>query len=254
MRVKVLYQELLPDEFIERVNACPIAYLPLGTLEWHSFHLPYGPDMMIPLEMFKHIAEKAGGVVLPPLFIGPDGAIEHDGKLYFGMDYASFEDGYPQHLAGSMHYVPEPFFIQLLEYIIKNLTRSGFAGLVAFGHGPSVDALMKNRERLENSFNIRIFGLADFCGGIPGDHAAFYETAMALALFPELVNMQQLPDEVIPVSVWGRDPRISNLKEEGERMIKLYEEQAVAKLIELNTELPKPNLKLEYHHVRKLIY
>jgi len=32
--IKVLYEELHPDEFIERINECPIAYLPLGTLEW----------------------------------------------------------------------------------------------------------------------------------------------------------------------------------------------------------------------------
>jgi len=41
---KVLYQELTPDEFTHRLAECPVAYLPLGTLEWHSTHLPLGSD------------------------------------------------------------------------------------------------------------------------------------------------------------------------------------------------------------------
>ena len=32
---KVLYEELLPEEFVQRMQEMPVAYLPLGTLEWH---------------------------------------------------------------------------------------------------------------------------------------------------------------------------------------------------------------------------
>ena len=256
---KVLYQELRPDEFIERVNACPIAYLPLGTLEWHSLHLPYGTDMMIPLEMFKRYAARVGGVVLPPLYLGPDGTLEHDGEMYYGMDFYSFENGHPKHLIGNMHYIPEPFYVQIIEYIIKNLKRSGFAALIVFGHGPSVDALLRERERLENQFEMKIHSLTDFCGEgpegrMPGDHAAFYETAMFMALCPESVDLTLLPDDKPPISVWGHDPRAGAVKEEGERLIALYEEQAVFKLIELAKTLPKPNLTLEYHQIKDLRY
>ena len=31
---KVLYEELLPEEFVQRMQEMPVAYLPLGTLEW----------------------------------------------------------------------------------------------------------------------------------------------------------------------------------------------------------------------------
>ena len=30
---KVLYEELLPEEFVQRMQEMPVAYLPLGTLE-----------------------------------------------------------------------------------------------------------------------------------------------------------------------------------------------------------------------------
>jgi len=40
----VFYSELTPQEFRERLAQAPIAYLPLGTLEWHGEHLPLGAD------------------------------------------------------------------------------------------------------------------------------------------------------------------------------------------------------------------
>ncbi|MHA1255309.1 MAG: creatininase family protein, partial [Promethearchaeota archaeon] len=47
MSEKVLYIELTPQEFQERLLEAPIAYLPLGTLEWHGRHLPLGADGLI---------------------------------------------------------------------------------------------------------------------------------------------------------------------------------------------------------------
>ena len=41
---KVLYEELLPEECVQRIQEMPVAYLPLGTLEWHGPHMPLGAD------------------------------------------------------------------------------------------------------------------------------------------------------------------------------------------------------------------
>ena len=41
---KVLYEELLPEECVQRIKEMPVAYLPLGTLEWHGPHMPLGAD------------------------------------------------------------------------------------------------------------------------------------------------------------------------------------------------------------------
>ncbi len=43
----VFYAELTPTAFRERIAQAPIAYLPLGTLEWHGEHLPLGTDGVI---------------------------------------------------------------------------------------------------------------------------------------------------------------------------------------------------------------
>ena len=44
---RVRYQNLTPEEFRARLRERPIAYLPLGTLEWHGEHLPLGADALI---------------------------------------------------------------------------------------------------------------------------------------------------------------------------------------------------------------
>ena len=37
---KVLYEELLPEECVQRIQEMPVAYLPLGTLECQKTSLP----------------------------------------------------------------------------------------------------------------------------------------------------------------------------------------------------------------------
>ena len=59
---KVLYEELLPEECVQRIQEMPVAYLPLGTLEWHGPHMPLGADGIQSKELFVRVAEKVGGV------------------------------------------------------------------------------------------------------------------------------------------------------------------------------------------------
>ena len=68
---KVLYEELLPEEYVQRIKEMPFAYLPLGTLEWHGPHMPLGADGIQSKELFVRVAEKIGGVVLPMLLWDP---------------------------------------------------------------------------------------------------------------------------------------------------------------------------------------
>ena len=55
---KVLYEELLPEECVQRIQEMPVAYLPLGTLEWHGPHMPLGADGIQSKELFVRVAEK----------------------------------------------------------------------------------------------------------------------------------------------------------------------------------------------------
>ena len=69
---KVQYSELLPWEFRQRIQQRPVAYLPLGTLEWHGEHLPLGSDAIQSESLMIECARRFGGIVLPPIHLGPD--------------------------------------------------------------------------------------------------------------------------------------------------------------------------------------
>lgn len=58
---KVLYGELNPTEFRDRIEDAPIAYLSLGTLKWNGEHLPLGSDSIQSQAFFEQSAREVGG-------------------------------------------------------------------------------------------------------------------------------------------------------------------------------------------------
>jgi creatinine amidohydrolase len=220
---KVLYEELRPEEFVERINACPIAYLPLGTLEWHGFHLPLGADGLQSKGFFMALAQKIGGIVLPMLFLGPDEILRKDGFDYVGMDFYSFEKDHPQQLEGTAYFVEEELFIKILEATLWNLSRAGFKIVVAHGHGPSTKAFSNCIEKFEKQFGMKLFELWDLGGtgnhGIMTDHAAFNETSLVMGLHPELADLRKLDDDSAMTGIWGLDPRNTASEAEGKKII-----------------------------------
>ncbi len=232
MTEKVLYTELTPREFRERRAAAPIAYLPLGTLEWHGEHLPLGSDGIQSQGFFVRLAERAGGIVLPMLFVGPDRKEEQpDGSTLYGMDIlvAKPELGQyaKQQLPGSAYWISEEDFGVLLRAILKQLSRVGFRIVVAHGHGPSTMFFAKHSDQYRQDFGLTCLHLweegttdpiaRDF--GIQTDHAAANETSLLMALRPDLVQMDNLPKDRWPMAVSGKDPRIHASREVGEQAI-----------------------------------
>jgi len=239
---KVLYAELTPQEFRERLAAAPIAYLPLGTLEWHGEHLPIGSDGLQSAGFFTGLAREAGGIVLPMLFLGPDRIEEVDGKELYGMDtlgegMAEGKRYKNQQLAGSAYWVPEETFRTIIEATLKQLSRAGFKIVVAHGHGPSTGFFQKNAGQWKEKFGLETFtcwgGEYDRKGmGIQVDHAAMNETSLVMALRPELVQMERLPKDPNswPVGVGGKDPRTFASAKLGHEILKIQTER-MAKIL-----------------------
>jgi len=237
---KVLYAELTPQEFRERIAAAPIAYLPLGTLEWHGEHLPIGSDGLQSYGFFIYLAREVGGIVLPMLFLGPDRMEEVDGKELYGMDTLgegmAEEKRYKnQQLAGSAYWVPEETFRTIIEATLKQLKRAGFRIVVGHGHGPSTNFFNRNAAEWKEKFGLETFvcwgSEYDRQGmGIQVDHAAMNETSLVMALRPELVQMERLSKERWPVGVSGKDPRTFASTELGRKIIELQTER-MAKIL-----------------------
>jgi creatinine amidohydrolase len=215
MAENVHYVRLLPHAFRARLAHCPIAYLPLGTIEWHGEHAALGTDALISAGLFARAAERFGGIVFPPLFLGPDRIrMEPDGTQLQGMEYA--ETTTPAHqLDGSCYWAPEGLFLLICEQVIAQAVRAGFHAIVADGHGPSRIAWAKHVDRWEAQFGIRMVSVGrDIPTGWRSqiDHAAKNETSLMLALHPDLVDLTQLSADrsIWPQGVGGDDPRDSS--------------------------------------------
>jgi creatinine amidohydrolase len=234
---KVHYLELLPHEFRARMAKQPVGYLPLGTLEWHGEHNPLGSDAIISAGLFERAARRFGGIVFPPLFLGPDRIrLQPDGSSLQGMDYADVTTP-PRQLDGSCYRIGEGLFLTLCESVLEQAKRAGFQAMVADGHGPSRWAFGRAADGWEQQFGLKLVSVArDFKEGWRSqmDHAALNETSLVMALRPSLVNLSRLSLDrtVWPQGVGGKDPRDASA-EHGEECLATCLDLLGAKLAEL---------------------
>lgn len=189
-----------------------MGYLPLGTLEWHGEHCALGADSLQSRAIFREAARRFGGIVLPPVWLGPDSIIparpNHD---LIGMDYHKSTSP-PRALPGSLYWVPKGLFQLIVESILNQSKRAGFKCIIADGHGPSRDAWYEMVDHWEHQFGLRLVSVTrDFPGQWKAqtDHAGKNETSIMMAVEPDLVDLSQLPRDrtVPPQGVFGNDPR-----------------------------------------------
>jgi len=194
--MKVRYEEMLPDELREVIRAAPVAYVPLGSLEWHGYHLPVGNDAIKAHEICLKAAQVTGGAVLPALFCGVGG-------------------GHKGYFASIM--VEEAWIEPLLKRQFDLLAEHGFRVIVAVtGHYPGEQVQMVRRAaeaHMAGSRAAKVFALPEY-EAFPsdprrGDHAAQWETSILWHLRPELVDMGKLTDgrEDPLCGIFGDDPR-----------------------------------------------
>jgi len=209
---KVDYEELLPHEFAERLAQRPVGYLPLGTLEWHGPQNALGADFLQSRELFRRAARRFGGIVLPPLWLGPDRITGQPGAPgLIGMD--SDDSTMPHRpLPGSLYWIPRGLFLLLVESILAQAVRAGFRCIVADGHGPSRIAWAEMASAWEAQFGLKLVSATrDFPNQwqTQNDHAGRNETSILMAARLDLVDLTRLPPDRSewPQGVAGEDPR-----------------------------------------------
>ncbi len=185
---------LRPGEILARLDAKSIAYIPLGTVEWHGRHNPLGVDLFKADELCKAVARKLGGIVLPAVYGAADAHIQNEYGLHIGMDAFA---GFP--LVGSYYYVDVPVLVDYISSIVRNLLDRGTELVVLVcGHNPPVQRDMMNQvayrfrkeERLSRVLSYMEFdGLEADSPFAQGDHAGYYETSYMMHLKPDLVNL-----------------------------------------------------------------
>lgn len=182
------WELLRPDQIEAIVAAAPVAYMPLGTYEHHGWHLPVCFDTIKAHTLCMLAAERTGGVVMPSFYYGTGGG----------------HSDFKWSIIADEHEVRP-----LLDRTLDRLALFGFRVVVMLtGHYPSQQIELVEsaaRDAAERNPGTRYFALGEYDLSAPepgdarvGDHAAMYETSIAMALDPSWVDLGELRQ--------GRDP------------------------------------------------
>jgi creatinine amidohydrolase len=179
----------------------PLAYLPIGLLEWHGPHLPLGVDAFNAENAALLAAKRTGGLALPTLYCGTERERPPEMLEWLGLDPAAYIVGmdFPANSLPSLYTAEEVFALQVREQLRLAL-HAGFR-LVAVISGHAAENHLQALQRLAVEFNaktpLRVLVLLPFVANQHGilevGHASRIETAVMLALHPETVRLEALP-------------------------------------------------------------
>jgi creatinine amidohydrolase len=203
---KVKYEEMFPEEFKEAIEKNPIAYLPLGSLEYHGYHDVLGLDALKAWKICELAALKIGGVVFPPLYLGVDAWPDLDLEKYPNKKY-------------DCYHVDVSEYQKLLEGYFYRMSRIGFKKVfVLAGHYPNAEIALLAAKTTKN-IQVSAVKEPDLVEGEKGDHAGVWETSLMMVLFPELVDLKKMEGKEDKLrAVEGEDPAKST-KEHGQEIL-----------------------------------
>jgi creatinine amidohydrolase len=216
------YERLRPAQIDAIRTEYPIAYLPWGALEWHSYHAPIGLDGMKAHGLCVALARQTGGVVLPPVYAATDTI-----KPLKGFKH-TLEHG-------------EETIRTLCREFLEQLADEGFKVLIVMtGHygGAHRDAIVHTAAAFAATRpDLKIWAFPDsepMKRHFEGDHAAVGETSLQLLFDGDLVDLDLVPQDRAPTldddGVWGDDPKHASA-ERGRRMLKVFLDHTVARII-----------------------
>ena len=171
---------LRPGQIAGEMARCPRIWLPLGTIEYHSRHLPVGLDGLQAHGLCLDAAEIAGGLVYPPLWWGTGGG----------------HGAYPWTVM-----MPGPAEIAaVLRLTLARLQAMKVRQVILFT-GHFADEQLAMVADIAESWNaqagpLRALGLGvnGHAGALFGpDHAGLFETTLLAAYQPQTLDLSLLP-------------------------------------------------------------
>jgi creatinine amidohydrolase len=179
---RVQVELLLPYEIDAALAARPVVYVPLGSIEYHSHHLPVGLDGLNAHGVCTHAATRSGGLVLPTLYLGVGGG----------------HTAYPWTIMAATAAPLE----QLLEQTLRRLADFGVRLAVMFsGHFADEQLALVDgvaaRWNAGGDASLRALALSVNRAetSLTPDHAGVFETTLLSALWPDKVQLDRIPLE-----------------------------------------------------------
>ena len=188
----MLMRNLTWTDARELAKQDPVVIVPLGSFEQHGPHLSLWTDICLADEIARAVGEKTGALVTPPLNFG----------------YSELWHTYP----GTISFTANTFKAALVD-ICSSLVRSGFRKIFLLnGHNPNLIVMQTAAYEVVNALEDKeisiavatyIFMAKEECDRIgdnfrDGTHANEMETSMMLGLYPDLVKMDRIKEQVEP--------------------------------------------------------
>jgi creatinine amidohydrolase len=199
----ICYELMRPQEIVAARTAVPVAYVPIGPLEWHGPHLPFGVDLLHAHSMALEAARRTGGVVLPPLPLGSETLIDEERLRHRGFSGTERVTGMDFPGFGLLSlYTEESVFGLAVRDIVRGLRRQEFKVIVLTnGHGAPNHRAALARVAAEESDPGRVAVLTT--GPMQAiryrGHAERGETSYMLACHAETVDLGALPPAPAPL-------------------------------------------------------
>ena len=201
---EVRLERLRPDEIAAAMERAPIAWVPLGALEFHAPHLPDGTDGMTAHGVLVNAARRLGGVVLPWSYVTM-------GTLALPWSFR-FDPGLVADvLRGTLSQLPD-------HGVRLAVVHTGHAPLDLIHLVKRVCAEVEAEEPRLAAIGLCYLELNAALGTGLGtdwpvavDHGSTMETSWIAALEPDLVAVDRLPDDpdATIVGVYGPNPRFT---------------------------------------------
>lgn len=180
------WERMLPAEYRAAVEALPVVFLPLGTVEWHGEHNALGLDSLKAHELCVRAARKAGGGVVHPPIYGGMGGLDKPATVVLEPEYA-WEN-----------YLLRPW----LEQLCYEFHRQGFRAILIltghYGHNQQI-VVREVAARMTERLQIPVLGTPEYWlahdEGYLGDHAGIGETSLLWYLHPDLVDIARIRED-----------------------------------------------------------
>lgn len=195
--------EMGPDEVERRLAMLPALILPIGTIEWHSYHLPLGLDGIKAESLATRVAEESGAFLAPVSWWAAGGV------------------AFPYTLR-----LPTALIEAILREVFIQFATMGFRAIVALNGHYGLDnslAVRRAAAACMRETSSTVLPVAEYEVllrlGATGDHAGVWETSLLWAVRPDLVRLDDpdLPEDL--PGVVGEDPRRRASRDLGEQGI-----------------------------------
>jgi len=206
---------LRPDEIRRRIAQTPVAFIPIGPLEWHGPHCPYGTDGLNAQNVAAEVCRSVGGVLWPTLFWGTERERPGEQLQSLGFEPDRYIVGmdFPANPLPSC-YCPEEVLSIMVREVVREAGRIGARLVVIInGHGAENQIATLHRLAVEitNStgprVHVRITAPREMIQAGSGGHADADETSVMMFL-TRSVDLSALPP--IPTRLAFKDFAVVN--------------------------------------------